>query len=359
MAKKKGKFAEPSALAKLAQDVPSTLLNDVRRLIESARVRAAVAVNSELVWLYWQVGNRVREDLLEERRAEYGMKIVSALSRQLTLEYGSGFSEKTLRHMIRFAEVFPDETIVSALRRQLSWTHLRQIIYLKDPLQREFYSEMCRIERWSTRTLERKIRTLLFERTAVSRKPEELIEQELKNLRDDDQFTPDLVFRDPYLLDFLGLHGEYAEKDIEAAIIRELERFILEMGTDFAFVARQKRITVDNEDYYLDLLFYHRRLRRLVAIDLKLGRFQAADKGQMELYLRWLDANERQPGEELPLGLILCAGKSSEHVELLRLEESGIRIAEYMTELPPRELLERKLHEAIRLARRRLEENKQ
>jgi ParB-like chromosome segregation protein Spo0J len=204
MAKKKGKFAEPSALAKLAQDVPSTLLNDVRRLIESARVRAAVAVNSELVWLYWQVGNRVREDLLEERRAEYGMKIVSALSRQLTLEYGSGFSEKTLRHMIRFAEVFPDGTIVSALRRQLSWTHLRQIIYLKDPLQREFYSEMCRIERWSTRTLERKIRTLLFERTAVSRKPEELIEQELKNLRDDDQFTPDLVFRDPYLLRLPG-----------------------------------------------------------------------------------------------------------------------------------------------------------
>ena len=238
----------------------------------------------------------------------------------------------------------------------MSWTHLRQIIYLEDPLQREFYTELCRLERWSTRTLERKIRTMLFERTAVSHKPEKLIEDELKNLRDSDQLTPDLVFRDPYFLDFLGLHGEYSEKDIEAAIIRELERFILEMGTDFAFVARQKRITVDNEDYYLDLLFYHRRLRRLVAVDLKLGKFQAADKGQMELYLRWLDENERQAGEEIPLGLILCAGKSSEHVELLRLEDAGIRVAEYMTELPPRELLERRLHEAIRLARMRLAE---
>ena len=332
-----------------------SLLADVKQFIDVARRQAAATFNAELVSLYWQIGIRVRRDVLHESRADYGEGIVWALGRKLTQEYGRGFSEKSLRHMIRFAEVFPEESIVSALRRQLSWTHLKQIIYLKDPLQRDFYTELCRIERWSTRVLENKIRTMLFERTAISKKPQQLIRSELKELRDIERLTPDLVFRDPYILDFLGLRDDYYEKDIESAIIRELQRFILELGTDFAFLARQKRITVDLEDYYLDLLFYHRRLRRLVAIDLKLGRFQAADKGQMELYLRWLDAHERCQGEEAPIGLILCAGKSAEHVELLRLEQSGIRVAEYMTELPPRDWLERKLHDAIALARHRLD----
>ena len=181
-----------------------------------------------------------------------------------------------------------------------------------------------------------------------------MIQQELATLREEDRMTPDLVFRDPYFLDFLGLTDPYSERDLEAAILRELERFLLELGTDFSFVARQKRITIDNEDYYLDLLFYHRSMRRLVAIELKLGKFQAADKGQMELYLRWLDKYERREGEESPLGLILCAEKTAEHVELLRLETSGIRVAEYLTELPPRHLLEAKLHEAIRLAREQI-----
>ena len=230
----------------------------------------------------------------------------------------------------------------------------REIISLDTPLKRDFYAEMCRIERWSVRTLRRKIDRMLFERTAVSKKPEALIRADLDALRDEDRLTPDLVFRDPYFLDFLGLTGSYSEKDVEQAILRELEAFILELGTDFAFIARQKRITVDDEDYYLDLLFYHRKLRRLVAIDLKIGKFQAADKGQMELYLRWLEENEVQTGEEPPLGLVFCAGKTEGHVRLLRLEESGIRAAQYLTELPPQELLERKLHDAIRLARERL-----
>jgi predicted nuclease of restriction endonuclease-like (RecB) superfamily len=273
----------------------------------------------------------------------------------LSGEYGKGFAEKSLRHMIRFAEAFPDEQIVSALGRQLTWTHFRMLIYLDDPLKRDFYAEMGRVEHWSTRTLREKINGMLFERTALSKKPETLARQELAALRGEDRLTPDLVFRDPYFLDFLGLKDTYGERDLEAAILRELESFILELGAGFAFVARQKRITVDGEDYYLDLLFYHRALRRLVAIDLKLGRFQAADKGQMELYLRWLDRYERQAGEDSPLGLILCAGKSDEHVELLRLDETGIRVSAYLTELPPRKLLEKKLHEAIRAARSRLE----
>lgn len=257
--------------------------------------------------------------------------------------------------MVRFAEVFPDLKIVHTLCAQLSWSHFRLIIYLEDELQRDFYAEMARIEGWSVRTLQKKIAGMLFERTALSKKPAKLAKQELAALREEDKLTPDLVFRDPYFLDFLGLKDTYSEKDLEAAILRELENFILELGVGFTFIARQKRITVDNEDHHLDLLFYHRRLRRLVAVDLKLGKFQAADKGQMELYLRWLEKYEQQPGEDTPVGLILCAGKSEEQVELLQLSKSGIRVAAYLTELPPRELLRKKLHEAMTMAKAQLE----
>lgn len=331
------------------------LLTQIRSLVERARAQAAGAVRSELVLLYWRIGQRIRTEILGGGRAEYGRRVVERLSERLSTDYGKGFSITNLFHMMRFADVFHDEEVVGELSRHLGWTHLRQIIHLDDPLQREFYAEMCRVERWSTRTLKKKIDSMLYERTALSRKPAELAKQELAMLREEDKLTPDLVFRDPYILDFLGLKDTYSEKDLEAAILRELESFILELGVGFAFVARQKRISVDDEDYYLDLLFYHRGLGRLVAVELKLGRFHASDKGQMELYLRWLDENERQPGEEAPIGLILCAGKSSEHVRLLRLEPSGIRVAEYLTELPPRKLLERKLHEAIRAARAHLE----
>jgi predicted nuclease of restriction endonuclease-like (RecB) superfamily len=256
--------------------------------------------------------------------------------------------------MVRFAEVFPEEKILYTLCAKLSWSHFRLIIYLDDDLKRDFYAEMCRIESWSVRMLEKKISGMLFERTALSRKPDKLIREELDTLRAEDKLTPDLVFRDPYFLDFLGLKDRYLEKDIEDAIMREMENFILELGAGFTFIARQKRIQVDNDDYYLDLLFYHRGLRRLVAIDLKLGDFRAADKGQMELYLRWLAKYEQKAGEEAPIGLILCAGKKKETVELLELEKSGIRVASYWTKVLPRKLLQKKLHEAIQHARTRL-----
>jgi len=338
-----------------AKPVPTrSLLGDLRQLIEAAREQTARAVNSTLVTMYWQIGKRIREDVLQNERAEYGREIVATLSRQLIEEFGKGFTEKGLWRMVQFAEVFPDERIVSALSAQLAWSHFVELIPLEDSLKRDFYAELCRVERWSVRTLRHKIGHLLYERTAVSRKPDVLIAKDIAALRDEDRLTPDMVFRDPYFLDFLGLSGQHVEQDVEDSILRELEAFILELGTDFAFVARQKRITVDNEDYYLDLLFYHRRLRCLVAVDLKLGKFQAADKGQMELYLRWLQKHDMQPGEEPPLGLILCADKSDEHVELLRLNDSGIRIAQYLTELPPKKLLEKKLHDSIRLARERL-----
>ena len=331
------------------------LLADVRALIEAAREQTARAVNSALVGLYWHIGTRIRQDILQEKRAEYGEQIVDSLSTQLSAEYGRGFGRRSLFRMIQFAESFPDEQIVSALSAQLGWSHFVELIALNDPLKRDFYAEMCRAERWSVRTLRRKIGHLLYERTALSKRPDEVIVRDITALRDEDRMTPDLVFRDPYFLDFLGLTaGTYVEKDVEAAILRELEAFILELGTDFAFVARQKRISVDNVDYYLDLLFYHRRLRRLIAVELKIEKFQAADKGQMELYLRWLEKYEARPGEEPPLGLILCADKSEEHVELLQLDASGIHVAQYLTELPPREVLERTLHDSIRRARERL-----
>lgn len=332
------------------------LLTEVRQLIIEARQQTARMVNAGLTMLYWQVGDRIRREILGEQRADYGLQIVSALGRQLELEFGRGFSEKSIRHLIRFSESFPDFQIVSALLRQLTWTHFLTIIYLKSPLQRNFYAEMCRIENWSTRKLRERIDSMLYERTALSKKPEKLIEQKLKNLREDDHLTPDLVFRDPYFLDFLGLKDTYSEKDLENALLREIETFLLELGSGFAFVERQKRITLDGDDYYIDLLFYHRKLRRLVVIELKIGEFKPADVGQIELYLRWLDRYERQEGEEKPLGLILCAGKKRETVEVLELEPRGIHIAEYLTELPPLELLQKRLHEAIARTRLRIEQ---
>ena len=308
--------------------ISGDLTSDIRSLIETARHNVAVTVNASLTILYWQIGNRICQNILKQKRGEYGKEIVATLSQELADDYGNNFNEKNLRRMIQFAEVFSDKKIVVSLIRQLSWTHFIALIPLKNDLQRDFYAEMCRVERWSVRTLRKKIDGMLYERTAISKKPEELVKKELSALREEDRLTPDLVFRDPYFLDFLGLKDTYSEKDLETAILREMESFILELGIGFSFVARQKRITVDNEDYYLDLLFFHRKLKRLIAIELKLGKFKAAYKGQMELYLRWLEKYEKEPGEKTPLGLILCAGKASEQIELLELDKSGIKVAD-------------------------------
>ena len=330
------------------------MLTDVRELILSARQSVARGVNAALVVLYWQVGRRIRIEVLREKRAEYGQEIVVTLSHQLTTEFGTGFSRFNLSRMIQFAEAFKEERIVVTLSQQLGWSHFIALLPLRKHLQRDFYAEMCRLEHWSVRTLRKKIGGMLYERTALSKKPDRLAELELQKLREEDRLTPDLVFRDPYLLDFLGLKGAYSEKDLETAILRELEEFLVELGGDFAFVARQKRIVVDGEDFYLDLLFYHRRLRRLVVIDLKLEKFAPGDVGQMEFYMRWLKKHEMRPGENEPLGLILCAGKSDERIELFELAKRGIRVGEYLTELPSKKQLTQRLHNAVQLARARL-----
>ena len=330
------------------------LLHELRDLIVSTRQTVARGVNAALVLLYWKIGQRIRQDVLQNKRAEYGAEILPTLSAKLVPEFGQGFSPRNLARMISFAEVMPDVEIVTTLSAKLGWSHFVELIPLSKPHQRDFYAEMCRMEGWSVRTLRQKIDGMLYERTALSKKPDLLIKQELADLREQDRLTPDLVFRDPYFLDFLGLKDVFSEKDLESAILRDIESFLVELGGDFAFVARQKRIVVDGDDFYLDLLFYHRSLRRLVVIDLKLGKFAPADVGQMEFYMRWLKKHEMRPGEEEPLGLILCAEKSDERIEVFELATRGIRVAEYLTALPPKQLLEQKLHHAVQLARERI-----
>jgi predicted nuclease of restriction endonuclease-like (RecB) superfamily len=331
------------------------LVDELRALIEQSRRQLASAVHSGLTLLYWGMGQRLLREVIQGNRAEYGEQVVETVAKHLAAEYGRGFSVKNLRHMIRFAESFPDASIVSTLSRQLAWSHFLELIYLKDPLAREFYAQMCSQERWSVRRLRERKDTQLFERTALSRKPDDLLAQELATLRKQGEFGPALVLKDPYVLDFLGLHDRYLEKDLEDAILRELELFLLELGAGFTFLARQKRIQIDHDDFYIDLLFYNRRLKRLVAIDLKLGDFKASDKGQMELYLRWLAKHEQEPGEAPPLGIILCSGKKKEQIELLELDAQGIHVAEYLTALPSKDMLQAKLHDAIQRSRARLE----
>ncbi|AVS76604.1 DUF1016 domain-containing protein [Paracidovorax avenae] len=320
---------------------------ELRTLIVSSRQRLAGAVNAELTRLYWTVGQRLSTEVLGGgERATYGTQLLEQLGQQLSQEFGRGFEARNLRRMMRFAQAFPEAGIVSTLSTQLSWSHLVAIVPLKTSEARQFYAARAAQEGWSVRELAHQIERKAFERAEIASAQLPVVP--------DARAEPALVFKDPYFLDFLGLRQGHDEADLEAAILRQLEAFILELGRGFAFVERQKRMVIDGDDFYLDLLFYHRRLRRLVAIELKLGRFKAAHKGQMELYLKWLDKHERQPGEEAPIGLILCAESSREQVELLQMHKDGITVAEYWTELPPKAELEQQLHQALLEARERL-----
>ena len=188
----------------------------------------------------------------------------------------------------------------------------------------------------------------------LSKKPKELAKLEMKQLTLENKMSPDLVFRDPYILDFLGLKDTYQENDLEQAILRKLEQFILELGAGFAFIERQKRMIIDGKDFRLDLLFYHRKLRRMIAVDLKIGPFEAAFKGQMELYLRWLEKNEMEEGEAAPIGLILCAGGNREQIELMQLDPDKIKVAEYITQYLPKKMLKDKLHQFVLSSKRQI-----
>ena len=328
------------------------LFSDVCGIIEGTRNRIATYLNTEVCMTNWYVGKRIKEDVLKNQRAEYGKQILKNLASRLSEKYGTGWGVGKLKHCVRSAYLFTEEEIGYAVRSQLTWTHLRSLMGVKDELARTFYMEMCRMEHWDTRTLDDKIDTQLYERTAISRRPEEVIKRELQNVKETNTLVPDLVFRSSYLLDILGLPDTFSEKDLEDAILSQIQLFIKEFGSDFAFLDRQKRITVDSVDYYIDLLFFHRGLKRLVVVDLKLGKFKPEYEGQMLLYLRYLNKNERREGEESPIGLILCSEGNTEHIEYLMLEEdSPIRVAQYYTKLPDKKLLSEKLQRAIAIAK--------
>lgn len=323
------------------------LITDLSKLIEQSRHQIAMQANSTLTILFWRVGKRVNDDILQNQRAEYGKQIVSTVSKQLENSYGRNFTEKNVRRMMQFAELFSEMNIVVTLSRQLTRSHFLVLIPLKSEKAKQFYAQLAINETLGVRELRKQIAKKAFERTEIANI------QVSKN-----ENFPVNTFKDPYLLDFLEHQHGYLEKDIETAILHELEKFILELGKGFAFVERQKRIIIDGEDFYLDLLFYHRSLKRLVAIELKLGKFQAKNKGQMELYLKWLNKHEKQQGEETPIGLILCAESSKEQVELLEMHKDGIMVAEYWTELPSKKELERKLQTALLEAKESFERKK-
>jgi predicted nuclease of restriction endonuclease-like (RecB) superfamily len=331
---------------KIVSKVEQELLNELARHIEKTQQQIVVQANSALTLLFWYIGKRINETILNSHRAEYGKQIVVTLSRQLCSKYGRNFEEKNLRRMLQFADQFQDKEIVVTLSRQLSWSHFLVLLPLKSEEAKLFYAKSVASEGLGVRALRKQIEAKTYERTQIA------------NLQSPTPNNPTYnSFKDPYFLDFLGLQNTYLEKDLEQAILRELEAFILELGSGFAFVERQKRMIIDKEDFHLDLLFYHRNLKRLVAIELKLGKFEAQHKGQMELYLKWLDKYEKKEDELPPVGLILCAESSREQIELLEMHKDGIMVAEYWTELPPRKQLEQKIHSILIEAKERMERN--
>ncbi len=326
------------------------LLNELKLLISDTKQKVTISVNSSLTLLYWNIGKKIQDDIIKTDRANYGEQIVQTVSAQLVKEFGKGYAKRNILNMIRFYKVFSDERKVHSLSTQLSWTHFKTLIYIEDELKRTFYIEMTKLDKWSTRTLQDRIDSQLYERTALSKKSDELISTELKNLKQGEVKT-NMLLKDPYVLDFLELKDRYLEKDLEDAILRDIESFILELGHGFTFVARQKRVQIGDDDFYIDLLFYNRKLKRLIAIDLKLGRFKAEYKGQMELYLKYLEKYEMEEGEQSPMGIILCSSKNEEQIELLELEKSSIHVAKYLTILPPKDEFEKRLHQAIQKAK--------
>ena len=328
-------------------------------MIESAKHKVYEVANYETVYLFWHIGQELKDNVLQGCRADYGRSVVKNISKDLEVKYGRSYDKSALFRMIQFYETFPDYEKVATLSQQLSWSHFKELISISDELKRDFYAVLCKNERWSVRTLRERKKSMLYERTAISKRPEETIKNDLMLLQDRDIMTVDMFYRDPCILDFLGLQDTYSEKDLENAILAEMEKFILEMGNDFAFMGRQKKITIDGKEYRIDLLFFHRKLRRLVVIELKIGEFEPAYKAQVELYLRWLNKYERMENEDSPIALILCAEKSDEVVELLELDKGDIRVAQYLTAMPSKDVLEEKLYLAIQRAKIQLEQRKE
>ncbi|NBX80123.1 MAG: DUF1016 domain-containing protein, partial [Flavobacteriales bacterium] len=307
----------------------SALVQELSLIIEKSKQQVQRTANSALTLLFWHVGKRINDEILNNERAQYGKQIVSTVSEQLELKYGRNFTEKNVRRMMKFASEFSDLNILPPLVAKLTWSHFIELFPLKSIESKMYYAQSAIAQNWGKRELRNQIVRKAFERNEIASIQVAIEQPELQN-----------TFKDPFILDFLNLKNAYLEDDLESAILRELESFILELGKGFAFLERQKRMIIDSDDFYLDLLFYNRNLKRLVAIELKIGKFEAAHKGQMELYLKWLNKYEKQEGENEPIGLILCAESNKEQVELLEMHKDGIMVAEYWTVMPPKEELE-------------------
>jgi predicted nuclease of restriction endonuclease-like (RecB) superfamily len=331
----------------LNKKVSLDIVLEISALIEESKQQVVRTANSTLTLLFWQVGKRINEEVLKNERAQYGKQIVATVSAQIELKYGRNFNEKNVRRMMKFASEFSDFEILPPLAAKLSWSHFIELFPLKSIESKIYYAQNAIENNWGKRELRNQIERKAFERNEIANVQLSSCQPSLLN-----------TFKDPYLLDFLHLKNTYLENDLEKAILRELESFVLELGKGFAFLERQKRMIIDGDDFYLDLLFYNRTLKRLVAIELKLGKFEPGHKGQMELYLNWLNKYEKQEGEKEPIGLILCAERNKEQVELLEMHKDGIMVAEYWAVMPPKLELEAKLHQLLIEAKERIERNK-
>ena len=318
----------------------------VSEIIETRKYRAQSKANQESVLMFWEIGKYIGSAVLGGERAEYGKQIITTLSLQLTEKYGRSFEYTNLTRMIKFAERLPKFEIVVPLAQQLSWSHFIALLPLKSDEAFIFYAQDAGKRCLGVRELRRQISRKAYER------------REIANSQLAETTIPFNMFKDPHLLDILGLRDNYLEADLEKAILSDIEAFILEFGHGFTFSERQKRMTMDGEDFTLDLLFYHRVLKRLVAIELKLGKFKPSYMGQMRFYLKWLDKYERNEDENPPIGLILCTEASRDQIELMELDKEGIAVAEYWTQLPSKTEFEKKINEIYTEARERLERRK-
>lgn len=320
------------------------LLSSIQTIIERKSQQAAIYLNNSINQLYWEIGCHIIGHIQYEVYSDYGKRTLATLSQELTARFGKGYSYSALTRMVKVASTY-EKGIFATVSQTLSWSHFIELVSIEDHNKRLYYQHMSIIEHWSVRTLRKNQEQMLYERSTLAKQPHTTIATTLQNTQN--SLVPDLVFKSTYVLDFLGLSGSYSEKDLENAIVAQLEKFILELGQGFAFLERQKRLSIDSIDYYLDLLFYHRKLNRLVAIDLKLGKFKPTYKAQMELYLKYLQKYEQQPHEQPPIGLLLCSEGNSEHIELLLLGEENIKVAQYLTQLPDKQWFIDKLHKSI------------
>lgn len=330
--------------------VSDHLYDGVTEIIDNARMQVSIYVNAHASMTFWKVGKYIIEDMDYQTYSAYGKRILATLSQRLTTRYGKGYTYSALTRMMKVARVYNDREMFATVSQTLSWSHFLELITISDASKRLFYQKMGMAEHWSVQQMRDKQAEMVYERSLIAAKPDDEIVKTLETINSQ-HMSPDVVLRNSYVLDFLGLRGFYSEEELEEAIARQLENFVLELGEGFAFLERQKRFTIDGTDYYLDLLFYHRKLKCLVAIDLKLGKFKPEYKGQMELYLKYMQKYDMQSDENPPIGLLLCSEGNTEHIELLMLDEDRIKVAQYLTFLPDKQWFVDKLNRSIMIAK--------